>query len=183
MPVYFLFMEAHIELEYKVMIDEGIYCKMLDFYHLVPVKQVNYYYSTNKPFHAMRIREREGHFIFTLKVKENNYHREYEFEIANNDICDPKVEELLNMFHIRKAEYIGSMTTYRAVLDFEKGELCIDKSEYLDKTDYEIEYELKDAKIDDFSTFESVLANFGIKYSPSQKSKFKRFIDALEEKR
>ena len=40
-------MEAHIELEYKVMIDEGIYCNMLNFYHLVPVKQVNYYYSTN----------------------------------------------------------------------------------------------------------------------------------------
>ena len=55
-------------------------------------------------------------------------------------------------------------------------------SEYLNKTDYELEYELKDAKIDDFSTFEGILNNFGINYRPSKRSKFKRFIDALEDK-
>ena len=175
-------MEAHIELEYKVMIDESVYNRMLDFYHLEPVRQVNYYYNANKPYHAMRIREKEGHYIFTLKVKENNYHREYEFEIEKNDIDDPKIIELLQMFHIDKPVYIGSMTTYRSTLEFEKGELCVDKSEYLNKTDYELEYELKDAKIDDFSTFEGILNNFGINYCPSKRSKFKRFIDALEEK-
>ena len=86
------------------------------------------------------------------------------------------------MFHIEKPVYIGSMTTYRSTLEFEKGELCVYKSEYLNKTDYELEYELKDAKIDDFSTFEGILNNFGINYCPSKRSKFKRFIEALEEK-
>ena len=95
-------MEAHIELEYKVMIDEGVYNRMLDFYHLEPVRQVNYYYNANKPYHAMRIREKEGHYIFTLKVKENNYHREYEFEIEKNDIDDPKINEY--EFHLQAIE-------------------------------------------------------------------------------
>lgn len=172
-------MKPHIELEYKVMIDKTTYLKILDFYHLEPIKQINYYYNANKPYHAMRIREIAGKYIFTLKVKENNYHKEYEFEIKHNDINDQRIKELLNMFNIDKPEYIGSMTTYRAIKDFDNGELCIDKSEYLGHEDYEIEYELKDVNIVDFKTFEHILRENGLEYIPSKKSKFKRFLDAL----
>ena len=172
-------MEAHIELEYKVMISEEIYLKMLDFYQLEPVKQVNYYYNANKPYHAMRIREKEGKYIFTLKVRENNYHKEYEFEIKENNIDDPKIQSLLKEFDITSVQYIGKMSTYRATKEFEHGELCIDKSLYLGETDYEIEYELKDAKFDDFKTFEGILKENGLKYQPSKNYKFKRFLNAL----
>ena len=79
-------MKAHIELEYKVMINEDIYNKMLIHYDLNPIKQVNYYYSANKPYHAMRIMEKEGKFIFTLKVRENNYHKEYEEKADKNKL-------------------------------------------------------------------------------------------------
>ena len=111
-------MKAHIELEYKVMINEDIYNKMLIHYDLNPIKQVNYYYSANKPYHAMRIREKEGKFIFTLKVRENNYHKEYEFEVKENNINDDKIQTLLKEFNIDNIEYIGSMTTYRAIKDY-----------------------------------------------------------------
>lgn len=172
-------MKAHIELEYKVMINEDIYNKMLIHYDLNPIKQVNYYYSANKPYHAMRIREKEGKFIFTLKVRENNYHKEYEFEVKENNINDDKIQTLLKEFNIDNIEYIGSMTTYRAIKDYKYGELCIDKSEYLGQTDYEIEYELKDANIDDFRTFERILKENNLEYVPSKNSKFKRFLMAL----
>lgn len=172
-------MKAHIELEYKVMINEDSYNKMLTHYDLNPIKQVNYYYSANKPFHAMRIREKEGKFIFTLKVREKNYHKEYEFEVKENNINDEKIQSLLKEFNIDAVEYIGSMITYRAIKDYDHGELCIDKSEYLGQTDYEIEYELKNADKDDFKTFERILSENDLEYTPSKNSKFKRFLKAL----
>lgn len=171
--------KPHIEKEYKMMIDEEIYNNLLIDLDLRPFKQVNYYYSCFSKEYAARIRFVDEKYIFTLKVKGDGYKYEYEVEIPDNSINHKEVKDILNKFNIEKIEYLGSMTTYRATKDYKYGQLCVDKSEYINTVDYEIEFELFDYQNDSKDELDKLLNDYHITYTPSKHSKFKRFLDRL----
>jgi len=169
-------MQAHIEKEYKMMIDEKTYNYYLNNLDLKTHIQINYYYLTSDNNKALRIRQIDNKYFFTMKIKELDYHKEYEFEIENNSLDNQKIQELLKEFNINNPKYIGQMKTTRSIHNYEYGEFCLDKSEYQGITDYELEFELYDYKIDNHDEFTKILDMQNLTYSKSPYTKFKRFL-------
>jgi len=169
-------MIPHIEKEYKMMITKEDYDFYLHHLSLTTIRQTNYYYVTSKQNCAVRIRKIDSRYYFTLKIKEKDYHQEYEFEIKENNLSDSLIQDLFNQFHIDDFHYIGEMETVRSTKEYEYGELCIDQSTYLQTTDYEMEFELKDYQKDNAQEFYDLLQQRNLIYQKSPFSKFKRFL-------
>jgi len=172
--------KAHIEKEYKMMIDEDIYNILLSSLNIKPFLQTNYYYDVCDSKMAMRIRQINDKYYFTLKVKGDGFKYEYEFEIAGNNLDDPKVSEVLDKFKIKQYKYLGKMETYRAIYRMNDGELCVDKSIYNNVIDYELEYELDDYQKDTFNEFKELLNKYKLDFLESQKTKYRRFLETIE---
>lgn len=174
-------MNAHIEKEYKMLLNKEEYISLLNNIDSNTYKQANYYYSSSSKIASFRIREIENKYIFTLKVKENDYHREYEFEISDNSLNDERISDLFKEFNISEYRYVGELITYRTDLKLSKGIISLDKNEYLGVTDYEIEYELYNYQDGDNSELINLLKKCNIKYIPNTITKRKRFGDVLKE--
>lgn len=71
----------------------------------------------------------------------------------------PVLDELGVAWH--ELQSIGSLTTHRAELPYEGGLLAIDHSEYAGTEDFEVEYEVSDAKSGQ-QRFEQLLEKHGI---------------------
>ena len=170
-----------IEKEYKMMLSKSQFKTLqtkLD-YDKVNI-QTNHYYSC--PNHmGMRIRELDGHYYFTLKHFINNEVREYEWEIEGLSLNDARVQALFKELNINEYKYLGALKTVRYLKYYPKAELCLDENHYLDTIDYELEYELKDANIDDFKQLENILKDLDISFKTNKLTKYKRFLDKLEE--
>lgn len=171
-------MKPHIEKEYKMMINEKEYNQIISDFCVTSFLQSNYYYSTGCKDKACRIRYINNQYIFTLKVSKYDYKEEYEFQIKDNSLDDERIQSLLEEFNISNLRYEGYMDTYRAIVNIENGELCIDKSLYNNQIDYELEYELLDPDKDTFGVFETILSRYNLTYKKSEKSKYKRFLDS-----
>lgn len=171
-------MKAHKEKEYKMMINKDIYDYYLLNLDLKTFTQINYYYSCDNPLFAMRTRLINNKILFTLKEKKDEYKNEYEFEIEENNLNDSRIQKLLKEFNINNPIYEGTMKTTRSILDLKYGEFCLDKNEYLNKVDYEIEYELYDVENDIHDEFIEILNKANLVYERSFKSKYGRFKEA-----
>ena len=145
-------MYDNIERELKLLVDEKVYNELLhsyDFHN--PITQTNTYFDTDnqdvkKQHGAVRIRTIQDKKIFTLKIRKDEYtHYEFEKEINTeniNEINDPEILNWFDQYQIPKnLKPTASFTTLRNVYEFENGELCLDKTVYNHKIDYEIEYE------------------------------------------
>jgi uncharacterized protein YjbK len=102
------------------------------------------------------------------------------FSRDNDNIYYQKslAEELQKLIKDQKLVNFLSLSTYRTYLPYSNGILNIDKSEYLDTIDYEIEYSAKSyhqGKAD----FIKIISDFGIQYKKSDK-KIKRAFNALK---
>lgn len=71
-------MNKHVEKEYKMLVSKEQFDKLCGLYeNLNFITQTNTYYDTvngdiQKKKGAMRIRERNGRFLFTLKMRQEN---------------------------------------------------------------------------------------------------------------
>ncbi|MFC5712487.1 CYTH domain-containing protein [Thalassorhabdus alkalitolerans] len=105
---------------------------------------------------ALRIREKNNQWMLTLKephkdeLLETNQlltEKEAERAIQTGHIPKGEVEKQLkislSLTDIKKVNNLGTLTTYRLELPYQKGELVFDHSTYLDKEDYELEFEGK----------------------------------------
>lgn len=180
-------MQRNIEKEYKVLVSEEQFRKMLKLYpdHIIN-DQTNYYYDTSPSLKnrniAVRIRKLNNKYIFTLKHFNRNYElEEYEVEIKNPDINDSKVREILEKFEIDNLKQIGKLHTVRHLYKDKYGELCIDANEYNNKSDYEIEYELYEPGEDHLERFKRMLAEADIEYKENKISKIARMMNTLKE--
>lgn len=173
-----------IEKEYKVLINQENFNNIIKNYNFKEVVQINHYYDNiNLKNIAVRIREIKSKFIFTLKHVVNDQVIEHEIEVKENNIGDKDIQNILNNLNISgKLEYIGSLKTTRYLLEDEFGELCIDKNEYLDFVDYEIEYELFNHNDDKLDYFINLLKKNNIPYKENKIRKIKRFKDRLKTK-
>ena len=172
--------KAHIEKEYKMLLSEEEYLRILDYLPLEPFTQINYYYKTDSKKCTVRFRQTGKKLIFTLKEKEKDYHNEYEFEVRKRTFEDKRIRELLEHFKMSEPEYIGKLVTERAVLDMAYGQFCLDKSEYLGNTDYELEYEFYDGNNADDHEFRDLMDLLKLKYVKNTKTKYARFLEALK---
>ena len=148
-------MNKHVEKEYKMLVSKEQFDKLCSLYeNLNFITQTNTYYDTvngdiQKKKGAMRIRERNGRFLFTLKMRQENLDGlcECECEVSENSVHALQSEEIVQLLHEYQIEAaiipLTTLVTKRAVVETENAELCFDISTYGSHTDYEIEYEYK----------------------------------------
>lgn len=171
----------HVEKEYKVKISASQYQRLLNTLPIkATLKQTNYYYKAKKDM-GIRIREVDGKYTFTLKHYDGKEVKEFEFPIKERSLKDERIQDLLKAFAIN-TRYLGKMINTRANVEYPKAILSLDKSEYLGKVDYELEYELKDSKIDDIDNLKEILKMMNIECVFSDSTKYERFNAALTAK-
>lgn len=181
-------MNKNIEKEYKVLVTKQQFDELLSRYNNITFnEQVNTYYDTlnsdiRKMKGAMRIREINGTFLFTLKTREGENLLEYEKDVQENTISmlqQKEILELLSTFDIfGPFQEIATLSTKRAIYNNGYAEVCFDISSYNGKCDYEIEYEYK-KEHDGLSLFQEILNPIHIQYEKNCDSKIKRAIDSL----
>ncbi len=124
------------------------------------IKQTNYYFDT-KSFalranhSSLRIREKQDKYELTLKqatedgmleTNEPLTKKEAMNMLKNNPCPVESINKLLAHAGIAKEDLFcfGSLTTKRAETPYKNGLLALDYNLYLDKEDYEVEYEVTD---------------------------------------
>lgn len=181
-------MNKNIEKEYKVLLTKEQFEKLLSNYPNAVFKtQCNTYYDTDthciqKKKGAMRIRQINDKFIFTLKMHSNDGLLEFEKEVNENSLNsfqDVEIQNLLDKFHINgNLIELTTLCTQRATIETEFAEICFDISSYNGCTDYEIEYEYK-KEHDGLSIFQDILKDVHITYTSNCKSKIQRALESF----
>jgi uncharacterized protein YjbK len=182
-----------IEIEVKSMLTEEAYCTLVKGLKLdesEAVTQHNHYFETPdfslKAAHAgLRIREKNNTFTLTLKQPHTVGKLETHQTLNKNEwitakeqgtLPDGKVKGQLNSLNIpiEKLAYVGTLTTSRIEISYKEGNLCLDKSSYLGKTDFEIEFEgISEEHAN--STLMKVLNDYNIQYTVTE-NKVRRFF-------
>ena len=185
-------MNKHVEKEYKILVSKEQFEKLCSLYEKLEfVTQINTYYDTanrdiEKHKGAMRIRERNNRFLFTLKMIQEDLDGlcECECEVSENSSAvfqSNDIQQLLGEYHIHGTIIpVTTLTTKRAVIESENAELCFDISTYGSHTDYEIEYEYKQPH-DGLAVFQKLLACIGLVYEKNCTSKIQRAMQAVNE--
>lgn len=181
-------MNKNIEKEYKVLLTKNQYdclCEVLpESYSRV---QINTYYDTKqqdirKCRGAMRIREVNGTFIFTLKMPSADGLLEFEKEVSANSILafeDTEIKALLASYRLYGPwQKLATLTTRRRVSETADAEICLDESSYVGIVDHEIEYEYKKAH-DGAAVFQKLLSIVDLTYTENCKAKIERVMDTL----
>lgn len=184
------FMTDNIEIEYKQMVDNAQYLKVKSYllanYNVQTIEQTNHYFVDNdgelaQREMALRIREKNGTYEICLKAAGAQ-------AILEKNIIITKVEfdkimaqpNRLNQYYDELAydlRYVGQLHTKRLETQWQGNTLCLDKSNYLNNEDYEIEFEAKDFKQEQL--LKVWLSDLDIKYKPNKLSKIGRFLKAL----
>lgn len=180
-----------IEVEYKCLLDEETYNKISEHYKWDWVKhQVNNYYfdssgELSKRHTVVRVREKDGKCSVQVKAHKNpgealQICEETEFPIDSvpDEISAADAEKYTGL-RIGSLTCAGSLDTLRHSLMWKEGvEICLDKSEYLDRTDYEIEVEYTG----DFPPqLMDELKEMGVEFKEKSVGKYTRFIRRLSE--
>jgi len=154
--------------------------------------QINYYFDTPRftlkaSDIGLRIRKRDKYEI-TLKRKKGYALTEIEEEISEEDFHNfmdqgiiPNEEinnELSEIIKNQKLVCYMSLSTFRITFPYENGKLSIDLCEYVNTTDYELEYEVSSYE-EGKRNFIEFVKSHGIVYKKSQ-PKIKRAYDALK---
>ncbi len=156
--------------------------------------QINYYFDTPRftlkaSDIGLRVRKRDTYEL-TLKRKKgytiteiNEVLDEETFNKFVSDGIIPSVNisnELSEIIKEQKIVCYMSLSTFRITFPYQNGKISIDLCEYVDKTDYELEYEVSNYE-DGRKSFVEFAKEHGITYKKSQ-SKIKRAYDALKTK-
>lgn len=137
-----------IELEKKMLLSKEDYNCLIKYFsnrnrndQLVQEKQINYYFDTddlsmNQKNITCRIRLKNGRYKGIIKCHSNELDQSTETEIEIRDGVHA------NTFTDIGLKLQGELTTYRCViLKDDNCEVVLDKNDYLDHTDYELEIE------------------------------------------
>ncbi|MGM0826865.1 MAG: CYTH domain-containing protein [Bacillota bacterium] len=185
-------MAQEIEIEFKNLVTEDEFTRLTSHFHVKDEdfsSQDNHYIDTSDyqlkgKQSALRIRERNGTYTLTLKTPleedllETNQRltkEESELLLHQGTFPEGEVKDVLNslQIHTQSLHYFGTLTTSRAEIDYKDGLLVFDKSSYLQKVDYELEYEVKERKSGE-SIFLNLLEELNIPLRETD-NKIKRF--------
>lgn len=179
-------MNKNIETEFKILVTKEQFNALSELY---PDKktfiQINTYYdnkSKDIQNHkgAMRIREKNDKYIFTLKMHSEEGLLEFECETNRNDSSvfdDEKIKDLLNQYGF-KGPFHSTATckTTRGLYLTGKADLCFDYNQFNSKEDYEIEYE-QTVDHDGKSEFNKILSVINLEFKENCKSKIARALE------
>ncbi len=173
-------MSQSLEIEFKNILTKEEYYKIINYFKLDPSsvkKQENIYFDTTnldlqKRRIALRSRIKTNDIEFTLKEE-----KEKEI-IETTDIISPaelndfiSEQKKINGDVFKRLEQLGiteplyelaALTTYRYEFTYKDALIALDKSEYYDNTDYEIELEANDYEYGK-KLFDDLLNNLDIK--------------------
>ena len=192
-------MTKELEIEYKNMLTKEEYLRLLKSFTITEEKiktQVNHYFDT-EDFKlkgkqcALRIREKNGQYECTLKTPapEGNFEitdlleaSQAEKMINGGSFQTVEVETALKELGIASQELklFGSLTTHRTEFPYKDGLLVLDHSEYGQTDDYEVEFEVQNAKLGQ-KQFLAFLKKHQIPQRPADK-KIARFMEAVHRK-
>lgn len=138
-----------IENEFKIMLTEKQYERLLSKYDFSTVTQVNYYYDTGELEMSgrrttVRVRELGGKFFLQVKLPTDRALSRVELSTELETLPETLSGETLKALaeiDFPELRMLGSLKTTRSVWEFDGGEIDLDKSEYFGKTDYEVEIE------------------------------------------
>lgn len=190
-------MATNHEIEFKQMITASIYNKLQEKYFKDSVlfKQVNYYIDTpdfklKEHCSALRIRVKDNQYEMTLKTPakvgllEYNYivdiKPEMNLIISNDNLPDDIRQIVVEQFGVKDTtlSILGALTTYRQKTKYKGDLLVLDKSEYFDTTDYELEFEVKDYN-QGLQKFQSLLNELNLEHHQPL-NKVQRFFKKKE---
>lgn len=157
-----------IENEFKIMLNKAQYEKLLEKFDFKTIVQVNHYYDTDdlqmsERHITVRVRELDGKFFFQMKLPTEHKQQADKQYIPSTDSptavsrveLSKELDRLPEIFagfvltsfsgvECPEVRHIGTLKTTRSIREFDGGELDLDRSEYFDKTDYELEIEYTD---------------------------------------
>ncbi|RSK48669.1 CYTH domain-containing protein [Bacillus canaveralius] len=187
-------MPQHLEIECKNLLTEDEFNRLKGYFKIADSafrQQVNSYFDT-KDFllkqngTALRIREIGNNFELTLKQPGGEGLLETNQPLTANEaaamltsaaVPEGQVKEILKQIPVPVAllENFGSLTTFRAEIEFRGGLLVFDHSYYLNIDDYEVEYEVEEKNSGE-KIFIELLSAHDIPIRAT-KNKVKRFYD------
>ncbi|MGE7761042.1 CYTH domain-containing protein [Peribacillus sp. NPDC097895] len=188
-------MDQHIEIEYKNLLNENEFRQLIDYFQIDVssfASQKNHYFDTVE-FHlknqnsALRIREKNGHFELTLKQPASEGLLETNQDITeetahaflnHNTFPDGMIQHLILESGINPKDFtcFGTLQTDRFEFPYEMGLLVLDHSSYVNQEDFELEYEVTDAKAGK-KIFQTLLETLQIPERETE-NKVKRFFRA-----
>lgn len=191
----------HIEIEFKNLLTKEEYERLLHYFKVEPtqiIPQANHYFETpdghlKRAMSGLRIRQIGDYYECTLKEKSSQHgHLETNVEItkeqANAVLATGyfPFEEITTRLQaigvpLDALHLFGSLQTNRVELPYDNGLLVLDHSKYLQREDYEVEYETSDEELGAIS-FKYLLAKHHIPERHTDK-KIARFMNALKEEK
>lgn len=177
------------ETEIKSIIDENTYAKARKAFKWDSVaEQVNNYYTDKNGILRekrimVRVRVTGSSSKLQVKLHKNENSpiqicEETEYEIDGApDVIDAKTAEAVTGINAGELYRMGSAATLRHTRKHNGSELCLDKTTYFDKTDYEVEVEYEDKMSADLLM---KLMGLGITFNKNCVGKFSRFLDEYE---
>lgn len=156
-------MSRYIEIEFKNMLTEAEFRDLINHFSLADHDfklQKNYYFETpeyalKNSRAALRIREKQGRFVLTLKEERPYGNLETSQPLLEGTARaiirtgrlpeGPVLARLKEMgVDANKIRYIGKLETERAEVPYAGGLIVLDRSSYFQKIDFEVEYEVDD---------------------------------------
>ena len=186
-------MATNNEIEFKQLLSQSQYQSIYNKYfpEMQPFSQTNYYIDTEQfdlrsHKSALRIRVKDDYYEMTLKVPAEVGLMEYNFEthvipelnkeLVANDLPLEIIEQLNKMnVDVNQLVILGALTTSRLEKEVQGNLLVLDKSDYLNYQDYELEYEVEDYD-DGLIQFKMILEAFDIKHETPE-NKVQRFFN------
>lgn len=170
-------MEIHTEIEFKSMLTEEEYTRILDAFPFTTYRQKNEYldtidYQFSQQKKGCRIRTKNSTFELTIKTPITQDETEEQNWILTDDQYH-QFRQTRDLSHInplfsQPLITIGTVETIRSEAAYKSGVLMIDHSIYEFHEDYEVEFEVTDPK-QGKAEFEHFLHEFKLPYRPAEK--------------
>jgi uncharacterized protein YjbK len=192
-------MATNIEIEAKALINEQEYNNLIEALKdsdFTVFDQTNYYVETKnfdlkKLGLGLRVRDINGKYVLTLKAPMSEGLLEKEETISEDQFqlfekknifpeCSLKDFIIMLGFEIKKLKILAKLRTHRTQVELDDGKhiLCVDKNEYNNLVDYELELEgnsLGKAK----TRLEQFCIEHEIEYKDNPRSKQTRALESL----
>ena len=185
-------MAKEITAEFKTLLTKAEYDRIYETIKEHPGNlQTNYYFDTKRftlkaTDAVLRVKHRETYTLTLERKKGYNFIRideemtEEEFKdlVENGIIHNEKIaNEVNDIIKGQKIINFMNLATYRISVPYKKGKLSLDRCEYVNTIDYELEYEVANRNTGKLE-FVQIIKDYNIAYKKSQ-VKLKRAYDAL----
>lgn len=192
-------MKTNLEIEYKTLLSLSEFDQLSKrFNHIKPIRQTNYYFDTpdlklRKNKLSLRIRTFSDAAEMTLKIPQRVGNMEHNLALTSQQAAAilkadsllghgallQSMLDLLDQYTINldAIHTLGSLTTTRREYQTPIGLMALDRNEYTNKVDYELELEVEDAGLGE-QNFNTFLKENKIEYRYAR-SKVVRFLESI----